>query len=425
MVFGWGKKKEPRMEEIRSIMETRFSDVSQILSGLEEVRSNAIISEARSFRDRTVPRMDYLLRIAHNLEKDDLKTGDVDRRLRSMVTRGKRQVIHIIKAEARRAVVSVDTVEDVRTIASDIAQPIKRIGDALGRHSKVIHIFAKKQAGKLKSTLSALSSDRDEFFKSIKNFDTFRDSANEIRAMLDRIAGGESEVEAKEGRIAQMRQSIERLELEAQEKKRSMEVTTSSHEYELYVQARSELEQAQQEKAVIRQQVEAQFTKISRPLSKYFYVSSLDKDLVSFLERLVADPLDAIGSRPKDDTIKVLMAVRKGILSGSVSVKDQIKSVSQIDDTVEMLAHFLGMISDHAGKCRTLEDRMNLFDIAGLEREKGDLVRNRKEMEECKIRIKSLKSEIRDLTGQRKELVSKIEFVLNSISPTRYTVRDD
>ena len=424
MVFGWGAKKKPQPVEDVAVREVRLSDIPPILSELDDVRSAAIISEARSFRNSTVPRLDQLFRIASELERETINPEDVDRRLRGLVARGKRQVISIIKAETSRAVVSVDTVEDVRTLAADIAHPIKRIGDVLGRHSRVIHVFAKREAGKLKSTLAAISSDRDEFFKSVKNFESFREGIDEIRQTLDRIADLESEGAATEERAAQMRLAVEQLGAKEREGASRIEEITSSPGYARYQQAREDLERERREGELVRQRVEAQFTRISRPLSKYFYVSSMDKGMLSFLEQMVSDPFKAIRSRPRDDTVKILAAVRKGILSGSVSVKNQDKSLSQIDDTVEMLDGFLRAISEHAARYRSIEARMAEFDSSGLERERADLERNRREAGECRDRIASLGTEAGDLVAQRGDLLSRIEFLLGAVSPAKYALRD-
>ena len=85
----------------------------------------------------------------------------MDRHLKIMVVRGKKQTISVIRAEAGRATTDIRSASDVRVFAGEIGQSIKRIGDTLGRQSRVIHIFAKEARGtSFKDTLSILNSDR-------------------------------------------------------------------------------------------------------------------------------------------------------------------------------------------------------------------------------------------------------------------------
>jgi len=87
------------------------------------------------------------------------------------------------------------------------------------------------------------------------------------------------------------------------------------------------------EKSKIKNQINTQFTKISRPLSRYEYASSLDKDQKSILSNLVSEPFDVLTSANKDSIITILENIRKGISSGSISVKDVEKTSSQITET--------------------------------------------------------------------------------------------
>lgn len=422
MVFGWGRKKAP--EPIPTKKEIPISAVLQALAELEELRSRTAMAEARSFRTRTVPKLGQLLSIARALERDDVRSEEIDRRLKGMVLRGKRQVIATIKAEAGRPVVEVDSMEDVRTLADGVGQSIKRIGDALGRHTRVIHIFAKKHTGQLKGILSTLNSERDEFFKAVKRFEEFEDNASAIRALMKQAADTEATVALRESKVSQLLRSIELFTKDEVEANDSVKAITSSQEYQRHRQAVEELEAVRREEEMIKREIEGQFTKISRPLSKYVRVASLDKSMMSLLEMLISDPAAAICSRPKSETVYVLMAVRRGVLSGTVSVKDQRKSASQIDNTVEVLDRFRAMLSDHAERCHKQEARLKNFDASKLDACRERITKVRKGREDCEGRVQVVKAEIRDLVEQRKSALSKVEELLNAASSARYVLQD-
>ena len=422
MIFGWGKKRPEVREAAPSRRNVEMSAIPQTISDLEQLRSSTLVDEARELRSKMVPGLNHLLGIANALERADLKTDDVDRHLKILVVRGKKQTISVIRAEAGRATTDIRSADDVRVFAGEIGQSIKRIGDTLGRQSRVIHIFAKKHGNKLKDTLSILNSDRGELFKMVKSFDGFQDSIADLRLLLKQIADSEAATSEKEEKMGALHETMVRITGESEAADRSIDSITSSHEYARYAQTREELVQMRQKEDTIRKEIESQFTKISRPLSKYFYVSSLDRDQMSLLEQLVSKPADAVQAGSKSEIIMVLMAVRKGVLAGSVSVKDQMKSVSQIDDIVEMLDAFRGRFADHAAECKKLEDALNDFDASELDRLRAELEKARVDMDDCELRVRSIRSEIHEMAEQRAGMISKVETLLYDASSTRYSI---
>ena len=107
----------------------------------------------------------------------------------------------------------------------------------------------------------------------------------------------------------------------------------NSSEYTEFLQINEKLDSLSSGKNKIRNEIELQLTKISRPLNKYVYVSSLDKPLKKLLAELIANPYDVLVDSNKLDIIQILVSARKGIQSGSVSVKDADKSLLPVSYT--------------------------------------------------------------------------------------------
>jgi len=118
---------------------------------------------------------------------------------------------------------------------------------------------------------------------------------------------------------------------------KEIENIKNSSEYTEFLQINEKLESISSEKNKIRNEIELQLTKISRPLNKYVYVSSLDKPLKKLLANLIANPYDVLVDSNKQDIIQILESTRKGIQSGSVSVKDTDKSLLQIDEILSLI----------------------------------------------------------------------------------------
>ena len=73
----------------------------------------------------------------------------MDPHLEILVNRGKKEVISSIQKEFRIEFSNIDSFDKVKDFQRSASRGIKKVGDMLGKHSRVIHIFAKKYAKKL------------------------------------------------------------------------------------------------------------------------------------------------------------------------------------------------------------------------------------------------------------------------------------
>ena len=116
MVFGWGKKKEksPEIETIPLEKQVYLTDVNKITSEVRALRQKTLISEFKSFKNKIDEQLKELLHIAKELEKDTLKTEDIDKHLQTIVMRGKSQVISTINKEAKTDFHKINSYDDVK-----------------------------------------------------------------------------------------------------------------------------------------------------------------------------------------------------------------------------------------------------------------------------------------------------------------------
>ncbi|MBI5860564.1 MAG: exonuclease SbcC, partial [Nitrosarchaeum sp.] len=204
MVFGWGKKKEEKKsEEIPLQKQIRLDNVSEIIQQILELRTSQILSDIKSLRDNTEPLIKELIMIGNTLEKDDLQVDEIDKHLRIIVVRGKQQVIDMIKKDAIHLpdIVSYDDAENLSAILN---QMLKKIGDVLVRQTRVIHIFAKKYAEKLKEILFQMNSNHIQIQQLLRNYEHAKSTSTEILESLKEINDLEHNLTKKEQRIVEI-----------------------------------------------------------------------------------------------------------------------------------------------------------------------------------------------------------------------------
>ena len=198
--------------------------------------------------------------------------------------------------------------------------------------------------------------------------------------------------------------------------------TKSSDEYKKYLDLKNTFDSFSSRKSIIKNEINAQFTKISRPLSRYEYGSSLDKDQKNLLTELIKDPFSVISPQNMDSIIIILENVRKGITSGSISVKDTEKSLSQITETEESLVGFEKKVSEYSEKNSELVFQLKNLRSKELDSFENALEKNILSKNDLQLKIKTIHDDIEDINSSIPNLILNIEEKLRQFSNTRYTI---
>ena len=423
MVFGWGKKKqeEKSIVEIPENKEIQLADVQKIVTDLIQLRQSQLLSEIKHLRNNTAPLIDDLMEIGNVLEKDNLKVDDIDKHLATIVVRGKKQVIDVIKKDVTH-LPEILSFDDAKKLNFTLNQILKKVGDVLGRQTRVIHIFAKKYATQLKVNLEVMNKNQDEIHRLLKNYDSIKSASDEITDAVNQIKTlKETQLEKSQkiGNTNQIEQSLDEKILTLQN---SIEEIKSSDNYKKYVDLKNTLDTFSVKKSKIKNGIDTQFTKISRPLSRYEYGSSLDKDQKNILAELVKDPFNVLLPETKDSVILILENVKKGISSGSISVKDVDKSLSLITETEEALDGFVKQISEYLEEHKKMEHDLDSLNPSELESLEHELAKNISFKEDSQLKSETFQGEIDEIDSKIPKLVSEIDEKLREFSNTKYSV---
>ena len=423
MVFGWGKKKqeEKLVDVVSQEKEVKLSDIPKIVTELDQLRKSQTISEIKYLRNNTVPLIDDLMKIGNVLEKDNLQVDDIDKHLAIIVVRGKKQVISVIKKDVVH-LPEISSIDDAKKLDSSLNQILKKVGDVLGRQTRVIHIFAKKYASQLKENLAVMNKNHSEIHKLLKNYDYVQSTSDEITYILNQIKTLKATKLEKNQKIGDANQSEQSLDEKFSSIQNSIEKIKSSDNYKKYLHLKNEYDTFTSQKLKIKNEVDAQFTKISRPLSRYEYGSALDKEQKNILTKLVENPFDVIIPQNTDSIIVILENVRKGISSGSISVKDVDKSLSYITETEESLDGFVKQISEYLEKQEKMKNDLSSLNPDELISLEHELTKNISSKEDLQLKSETLQGEIDEIDSKIPQLVSEIEGKLRKFSNTKYTV---
>lgn len=423
MVFGWVKKKEEEksIEEIPQNKEILLADVPKIISKIGELRKSQTLNEINGLRNSTEPLIKDLIKIGNALEKDNLNIDDIDKHLAIIVVRGKKQVIDMIKKDVI-SLPKISSFDDAEKLNSVLSLILKKVGDVLGRQTRVIHIFAKKYASQLKENLEVMNANRSEINKILKNYDSTKSLSDEINDAIKQIKNLSNLYEEKLQKITDVNENAKSTQEKINDIQNSIDHIKSSEDYKKYLDLKNTLNEFATQKSKIKDQINTQFTKISRPLSRYEYASSLDKDEKNVLSILVTEPFDVLSFDNKDSIIMILENIRKAVSSGSISVKDVDKTFSQITEIEESLDGFIKQVLEYNEKYQEMKNNVNSLMPDNLGSLEDDLEKNTLLFDEYRLKSKTFQDEIDEIDSKIPELVSKIEQKLRQFSNTRYTV---
>jgi len=422
MVFGWGKKKnEVIKQDIPVQKEISLSDVKKIVKDLLDLRDKQTMSEIKLIRKQVSPLFKNLSSIAHNLEKDDLKVDDIDKHLRIIVVRGKKQVIDVIKKESTD-LHETSSFSEALDMSNVLNQKLKKIGDVLGRQTRVIHIFAKKYAEELKNILSDMNSFNKEIQNLTNNFQESKNTYEEIINSLEQIKKLKEDSIEKRKRISELEKNQNSYKERVTFLENSIEKIKSGSDYAKFLKLKENLSSLDDVKHKIKDDIALHFTKISRPLGRYEYVSSMEKNQKILLNSLVNDPFDVLTSSNKDSIIMILENVRKGILSGSISVKDVDKTMTYLTETEEILDSLIGKVVDFSEKKKKIQDECKNSENKELSEFEDQLEKLSGERDSIVQKIALFKKEISENSEIIPKTIKQLEKLVREFSKTDYTV---
>jgi len=424
MVFGWGKKKPEEQEEGVAPQKKQIllSDVLNIVNEIRSIRTKTITAETKTFRNKIKSSCETILHIAIDLERDTLKVDDMDIHLRRLVERGKKEVISIIKKESIVELPEINSYEDVKDFNTIAGRMLKKIGDALGRHSIPINVFAKKYASKLRDDLKTMTDRNDEIATIIVNH-------NELETKIEQILNTMSKIQQAKKLIIDLdeqqkltKKSIDDLVTAMEHDEKQITDIKNSSKYAEFLQINESLDSLSSEKNKIKNEIEHQFTKISRPLNKYVYVSSLDKPQKKLLTNLIDNPYDVLIDANKQDIVQILESTQKGVQSGSVSVKNTDKSLSQIRETLSLLTTFIGKISSFNDTKNDIENKLSAFNTEELIQKESSFNRHKIDKSALESKSKTIEIEMENTIKLVPKHVKSVESVLNQISAVQYMI---
>jgi hypothetical protein len=425
MIFGFGKKKtqETHTTPVQKERTVLLEEIPRVLQEVESPHITKAINTAKSIREEVEANKKKIHTLILQLESDDLKLDDIDKNLMIIVKRGKNSIVSIIKKETSSNLTNVTKYDQVISLNIEVSQVLKRIGDVLGLNSRLIHIFAKKYADNLKEEIAKMAANRNQLQAAIDFVENLKVNCKKIIDTSEKISKERNEILQKTDRVSEINLEIEILKNSIASLEKQILDLRSMKEHAMYLEIKNKIESLSSEKREIKNIMDLQFAKISRPLGKYSYISSFEKPVKKMMHELVSDPYEVVSSQNKGTIIQILEAVAKSVSSGSISVKDTDKALEQINETISRLDEFIGLKESYSNKVSSLEKELIIFDIKLLESKEHDLQKAKMDFTNMETVKKKLEDEINEGNKLTSKHVSEIESDLTRVTNSKIILK--
>ena len=256
----------------------------------------------------------------------------------------------------------------------------------------------------------------------LENYDENNHLANRIKEDVKEISNLENQKSELESKINHINNQIQTQDKKLSSTTTSIEKIKSSSEYQKFQESEKQYVDFVSKKSDIVDSISMQFTKISRPLSRYEYASSLDKEQKSILTQLNENPFDVMSPKNKDGIIIILENIKKSISSGSISVKDQDKTLEYITETEEMLEGFIKSVSEFHNTCQEIKSQTKNLEPKSL----SDLTVQQSKISDSiaddKQKLEMFQTEIKSIDDSFPKIKSQIEKNLRLQSKSEYHI---
>lgn len=411
MVFGFGKKKthEPPTVPVNEEKTITLEDIPKMLQEIESPRIVEVINISKTIKEEVETHKKKIRELILHLESDDLKLDDVDRNLGVIVKRGKDAIVSTIKKETSSTLTSASKYDQALALNSEISQMLKKIGDVLGQNSRIIHIFAKKYADNLKDEIAKVAKSRNQLQSSINFVENLRAGSKDISDLGQKIAEYRNLILQKNDRISEIISEIETLKNNITTLEKQIHDLKSSDAHSKFLEIKHKIDSMSSEKSEVKNIIDLQFSKISRPLGRYSYISSFEKPVRKMMDEIIANPYEVISPQTKAGIIQILEAVEKSLVAGSISVKDTDKSLEQVQETISRLDEFISLKESYSSKVSALQKDLAVFDIKSLESKEHELEKTRSDLASMESVKKKLEAEVKDSNHSLSKNISELE----------------
>jgi DNA repair exonuclease SbcCD ATPase subunit len=426
--FGIFKKKPNDIASAEHSIPTPASDTLSIqqaqdlLQSLEAVKVKELSASLAPIKESAAESLKVIDTLAKEMDRENIKLEDVERRLKSVVEHSKTTVVSSLRREASLELPFPQSANDAKKFKERFENMMKRFGEVSGSHSKVLNAFMKKHSGKIKDEFEFLTKLLNETRAIISEFDRNREPIIRCENTLNTALQKISSINLAQSSAKNIEKEIEDIERELKNVESELAATSGSNEFEQASIRVRDIAEAERKQEEFHAQIRDLFSHLSRAFTKYSY--GITKETERRLETMSNEPWQILYEKNVTPYSSLLLEIRKSIDSGQIQLKDSDKVLQYIDTILESLP-------DLQYKAQTFKTEINSFRQLNIEivykvkdleqkvmQHSEELARSRQDLEQQRRQAK-------DKTEEVDAILRKAGEILAGLIGQKYSLRYD
>ncbi len=394
------------------------SDALILLQNIESERIKSLANDLSPIKESVVKSLRSIERVANNLDIEDIKLEEA--RFKSIVENSKRTVVSSLRREASSDIPGLQSIHEVKKFEEKLESIIDRFGEVSGSHSRVMNVFMKKYAGKLKGefetlssllkqTKSVMSEFEEENLVTVKSIDLLNICSQKITSK-----------KANEDKIKDTYREIETLKYDLRELKSQLSRVENSTQFKESYRNLEQIGVLEKEKQEFQRKVSDLYSHVSRAFTKYSY--GMTKDTLGRLKVLTEEPWRIFEDAEVSSYASLLIEIQKAVKSGKIKLKDSERIMNYMEIILKSLPEHHDEIRIINLKLNELRENKNGVVVNRSEELKNDIRNCKNRLGDLEQLVDQLKKQLTENNSECEHLVKQIDDYILQITGKKYFV---
>ncbi|MFL6324047.1 MAG: hypothetical protein ACJ72C_04700 [Nitrososphaeraceae archaeon] len=426
--FGLFKKKDNNVYETKNNFDSKdhlynrdsltISEALILLQHIESGKVKALVQDLSPIKKSVRGSLESVAKIADNLEHENIKLEEL--RFKSIVENSKRTVAASLKREASSDLPLSESMQDIKKFNYRLESIMNRFGEVSSSHNRVMNIFMKKYAGKLKGEFETLSSLLKDTKSVMAEFEEENAAVVKCIDILNLLSQKVALIKTNKNRIENIYKEIEMLKGKLDQSKDQLSSLENSIHFKESCHNIEEIDILRKEEQELHRHMLDLYSHVSRAFTRYSY--GMTKDTISRLKVLTDEPWKIFDNEDISLYTSLLTEIRKAVNSSNIKLKDSQKVLYYMDIILRSLPKYQQESKAIKLRLKLLQESKDGVVANKVEELRENINHYNSKLEDLKQSSDDVRKQLTENNNECGSLVKQIEDCIFEITGKKYSL---
>jgi chromosome segregation ATPase len=345
--------------------------------------------------------MNSIKTLGDELKKVEIGREKVADQYMPVINDAKSTLLTAIDKETSEQLPEIRSFDDVLVVRERTNRLLNRLGDTSGSHRRVIHSFFGKYSKVLKYQLGLMNKEVKHLNELIEEYTEKTSSLSECKTSISRIDMALKESSELVRKSEETRNELVTLKAREVELVRRIDNMQNMESFGEYKTNKEELGKVRKDAEHVLSEINAAFSKISRPVNKYTYEVGLDKESNYLVQSVMEDSSKLVHNAKVEQLVEVLNKVKGAVQQGKIVVKNPDKDIENINSLIANVHQYIDAYKGHYDIIQALSAKTSPIDA---------------ELDSLHKELERIRSDVRQKETFLNDYIKKIELAKSTIN---------